>query len=104
MKENDHLLLIAVYVDDLLVCGSTVKMNSDFKREMSANFEMGDLGLLTYYLGIEFSQHKEGITFKTREIHKEDLVTNWYGWLQYNTYTDGIWIEAIKFFQRTGRG
>ncbi|XP_018487833.1 uncharacterized mitochondrial protein AtMg00810-like [Raphanus sativus] len=35
-----------------------------FKREMSTIFEMSDLGLLTYYLGIEVQQHKGGITLK----------------------------------------
>ena len=31
---------------------------------MSSNFEMSDLGLLTYYVGIEVIQHKEGIILK----------------------------------------
>lgn len=63
-QEDEHLLLVAIYVDDLLVCGSSLSMISDFKEKMSANFEMSDLRLLTYYLGIEFFQHKDGITLK----------------------------------------
>ena len=35
-----------------------------FKLEMNAKSEMSDLGLLTYYLGIEVSQHESGITLK----------------------------------------
>ena len=53
---------MAVYVDDLLVTGSEFEMIREFKKEMSENFEMSDLGLLTYYLGIEVYQHNEGIT------------------------------------------
>ena len=38
----------------------------EFKEEMSKVFEMSDLGLLTYYLGIEVLQHKDGITLKQK--------------------------------------
>ena len=61
-QEKDRLVLVAVYVDDLLVTGSDHAMIGEFKREMSSNFEMNDLGLLTYYLGIEVRQEKGRIT------------------------------------------
>ena len=37
---------------------------NDFKKGMSSNFEMSDLGKLTYYLGIEVLQEEEGISLK----------------------------------------
>lgn len=52
-----------VYVDDLLVTGSSLKMIHEFKRDMSNKFEMSDLGQLTYYLGIEVRQYEGGIVF-----------------------------------------
>lgn len=61
-RGKDSLLLVAVYVDDLLITGSNKTQLTDFKREMSTIFEMSDLGLLTYYLGIEVVQHEAGIT------------------------------------------
>ena len=61
-QDKDHVLLIAVYVDDLLVCGSSLELIQEFKEGMSKNFEMSDLGRLTYYLGIEVVQHTDGIT------------------------------------------
>ena len=45
--------LVGVYVDDLVI---TVSDSSDiikFKLEMQSLFQMSDLGLLSYYLGIE---------------------------------------------------
>lgn len=48
-------------MDDLLVTGSNLAMIVEFKRRMAGNFEMSDLGMLTYYLGIEVSQNREGI-------------------------------------------
>lgn len=58
------LLIVVVYVDDLLVTGSSLKHILDFKREMAAKFEMSDLGKLTYYLGIEVLQYDDGIILK----------------------------------------
>lgn len=64
-KENDQeLLIVVVYVDDLLVTGSSLTSIQNFKREMAAKFEMSDLGLLTYYLGIEVLQGNDGIILK----------------------------------------
>ena len=65
-KVKDDLLIVAVYVDDLFVTGSKVKLIIEFKREMSTKFEMSDLGELTYYLEIEVIQHLDGITLSQR--------------------------------------
>ena len=72
-QDKEHLLLVAVYVDDLLVTGTSLEMVIDFKRGMSARFEMSDLGKLTYYLGIEVNQHAGGITLKQERYAKKIL-------------------------------
>ena len=58
------LVLVAVYVDDLLVTGSRVKDILEFKHEMATKFEMSDLGLLHYYLGIEVVQRKDRVVLR----------------------------------------
>jgi hypothetical protein len=55
-------LLIGVYVDDLIITGSSKGAVESFKDEMKTKFEMSDLGLLSFYLGIEVQQHAEGIS------------------------------------------
>lgn len=55
-SDKGDLLIICVYVDDILITRSNVSSIDTFKRQMSENFEMSDLGLLTYYLGIEVKQ------------------------------------------------
>lgn len=60
-EENEKLLVVVVYVDDLLVTGTSVEIILEFKREMESKFEMSDLGKLTYYLGIEVRQEEDGI-------------------------------------------
>ncbi|KAK1419880.1 hypothetical protein QVD17_29300 [Tagetes erecta] len=61
---NKSLLIVAVYVDDLLVTGSRIQDIVGFKKQMKVSFEMSDLGLLTYYLGIEVKQDKDGVFLK----------------------------------------
>lgn len=60
--DKARLLIVCVHVDDLLVTGTSLQSIFAFKREMASMFEMSDLGRLTYYLGIEVHQHKEGIS------------------------------------------
>ena len=56
-RSKEHLVVVAVYVDDLLVTGTKVELIPEFKKEMSDIFEMSDIILLTYYLGIDVHQH-----------------------------------------------
>lgn len=66
-------MLVAVYVDDLLITCSLVDMINEFKKNMSSKFEMSDLGLLTYYLGIEVLQYEGGIALKQQSYAKKIL-------------------------------
>lgn len=61
---GDDCLLVAVYVDDLLITGANGMKIKEFKQQMEENFEMTDLGKLCYYLGIEVNQRKGVIELK----------------------------------------
>jgi hypothetical protein len=50
------VLLIGVYVDDLVITGSSLAVVEEFKEEMKRAFLMNDLRLLSFYLGIEVHQ------------------------------------------------
>jgi hypothetical protein len=50
-------LVVGVYVDDLIIDGPVDTDIAKFKEEMCGQFQMSDLGLLSYYLGIEVCQH-----------------------------------------------
>ncbi|KAI3518152.1 hypothetical protein L1887_06594 [Cichorium endivia] len=73
-KNGGNTLIVGVYVDDLLVTGSCPESVQMFKKDMNIKFEMSDLGLLTYYLGIEVNQHKDGISLKQEAYAKNLLV------------------------------
>lgn len=47
-----------------MITGTSVAAIEEFKREMNNQFDMSDLGKLTYYLGIEVEQGKDYIELK----------------------------------------
>jgi hypothetical protein len=49
-KTSDHAYL---YVDDLIFTGNNPKIFWDFKQAMIKEFEMMNIGLISYYLRIE---------------------------------------------------
>jgi hypothetical protein len=55
-------LVVGIYVDDLMITGSNYNDIMGFKSEMANVFNMSDLGLLHYYLGIEVKQSSQGIS------------------------------------------
>jgi hypothetical protein len=60
--EGAERLVVVVYVDDLVITGTSRSNIQTFKAEMTKAFKMSDLGLLSYYLGIEVKQDELGIT------------------------------------------
>ncbi|GJY78472.1 zinc finger, CCHC-type containing protein [Tanacetum coccineum] len=63
-RSKTSTLIVGVYVDDLIITGTPRKEIDLFKSQMKDKFEMSDLGLLAYYLGIEVTQTGGEITIK----------------------------------------
>ncbi|KAD7117131.1 hypothetical protein E3N88_04399 [Mikania micrantha] len=62
LHKTGSILIVGVYVDDLIVTGSSERVIYEFKEKMKVVFEMSDLGKLSYYLGIEVCQDEGSIT------------------------------------------
>src|SRR5713101_1599000 len=58
---NGSLMIIVLYVDDLLITGSSKDEIASLKGAMNQAFSMTDLGLLSQFLGLEIAQTKAGI-------------------------------------------
>ena len=52
---------MGMYVDDLIVTGSSTDAIKTFKVEMKKRFEMSDLGSLSFYLGLEVRKYNDYI-------------------------------------------
>ena len=50
---GNSAVVLGVYVDDLIVTGENPGEIDLFKKQMTSEFDMSDLGLLSFYLGIE---------------------------------------------------
>lgn len=72
-REAGEALIVAVYVDDLLVTGTKESVIKSFKEQMAEHFEMSDLGQLSYYLGLEVNQQKDFVELKQEAYAKKVL-------------------------------
>ncbi|KAH9782617.1 hypothetical protein KPL71_008982 [Citrus sinensis] len=74
VKEKDEdIFIVCLYVDDLIFTGSNPSLFEEFKRVMIKEFEMTNIGLMTYYLGIEVKQKEECIFISQESYAKEIL-------------------------------
>ncbi|KAG8499389.1 hypothetical protein CXB51_005989 [Gossypium anomalum] len=67
-NKTETQLVVSLYVDDLLVTGGDEVDLAEFKKKMKQMFEMTDLGLMTYFLGMEVSQKQGGIFLKQKSF------------------------------------
>lgn len=66
---------MCIYVDDLVFTGSNPIMFEEFKKAVIKEFEMADIGLMSYYLGIKVKQNEDEIFISTK-ICKGDAEEN----------------------------
>lgn len=72
-KENHDILIVCIYVDDLIYMGTNMQMVKNFKQRMMEEFEMTDLGIMKYFLGIQVKQ-SGGEILISQEKYVEDLL------------------------------
>eukprot|EP00253_Pinus_taeda_P021899 PITA_21899 len=70
---GDDILFVVVYVDDLIITGSSVHLINGIKQDLCRTFDMTDLGLLHYCLGIEVWQTENHI-FLSQSKYAKNLV------------------------------
>ena len=71
--EQNDIIVVSLYVDDLLVTGSNIELIQKFKENMKQAFEMADLGEMSYFLGIEIKQGQSEIFICQQKYANEIL-------------------------------
>eukprot|EP00253_Pinus_taeda_P027964 PITA_27964 len=71
--ENDKLLILVVYVDDIIFGSNEEEMSQSFALVMQKEFEMSLLGELTYFLGLQIQQKEGGIFLSQTKYLKQIL-------------------------------
>lgn len=66
-------MIICLYVDDVIFIGSNPSLFDGFKKYMTKEFEVTDIGLMAYYLSIEVKQQVYSIFILQESYIKEIL-------------------------------
>ena len=92
VEEGNPMILL---LDYLFVTGED-GLIGDTKRKLATEFEMKDLGMMHYFLGMEVWQNVDGISLGKREVCSGDHKEVWDDGMQGHGHTYGIELEAIK--------
>ena len=72
-KDEEGLIIVGVYVDDLTIAASNLDTLARFKTALSSKWNMKDLGELTYILGLQVERDRQK---QTLHLSQELYITN----------------------------
>jgi hypothetical protein len=67
LTTESHFTALLIYVDDIILAGTTLTEFSRIKCILDTQFKIKDLGPLKYFLGLEVAQSREGISISQRK-------------------------------------
>jgi hypothetical protein len=73
LNHDTDFLLVQIYVDDIIFGGSSYTLVSEFQEMMESEFQMSMMAELTFLLGIQVKQTKQG-TFMHQAKYTKDLM------------------------------
>lgn len=59
INQNKDLVIVTIYVDDLLIFSNSETLKNWVKEQLKKRFEMKDLGMASYCLGIKIERNRE---------------------------------------------
>ena len=74
LRLQNHIVYLLVYVDDIIVTGSSDIMINNIINSLGQRFSIKDLGKLHYFLGIEVPRTQQGLHLMQRK-YTVDLLT-----------------------------
>ena len=73
-EDRSEYIILAVYVDDLVIAGSTQKAITTFKQQITAKYDCKDLGPLDRILNMEVVRTREGGLFLSQSLYIQDVL------------------------------
>ncbi|GJR53924.1 putative ribonuclease H-like domain-containing protein [Tanacetum coccineum] len=72
-KIKNDILLVQVYVDDIIFGSTKESLSTEFEQLMHKRFQMSSMGELTFFLGLQVEQRKDGI-FLSQDKYVYDIL------------------------------
>nr|GEY22558.1 retrovirus-related Pol polyprotein from transposon TNT 1-94 [Tanacetum cinerariifolium] len=72
-RNNNDLLLVQIYVDDIIFAASTPELCDLFANLMCSKFKMSMMGKISFFLGLQISQSPRGIFINQSKYALESL-------------------------------
>jgi Reverse transcriptase (RNA-dependent DNA polymerase) len=66
-RGENYITIILVYVDNIIIIGDNLEEIKRVKVQLKENFDIKDLGLLKYFLGIEIVRSPKGLFISQRK-------------------------------------
>ncbi|KAL9265867.1 Retrovirus-related Pol polyprotein from transposon RE2-like protein [Drosera capensis] len=73
-KSSAGIILLLLYVDDMIITGDNIYDIQKVKEFLSAQFEMKDFGMVSYFLGLEVSKSSTGY-YLSQTKYASDLIS-----------------------------
>ncbi|GJT49300.1 retrovirus-related pol polyprotein from transposon TNT 1-94 [Tanacetum coccineum] len=72
-RQQGHILLVQIYVDDIIFGSTKQELCDEFEKLMTDKFKMSSMRELTFFLGLQIQQKKNGIFISQDKYVKEIL-------------------------------
>ncbi|CAL2277271.1 unnamed protein product [Prunus armeniaca] len=66
-NQQGDVVIVCVYVDDLIIASNNMRLVAEFREALTSQFEMTDMGLMSYFLSIEDMQTEQGTFMSQRK-------------------------------------
>ncbi|KAK6149283.1 hypothetical protein DH2020_016808 [Rehmannia glutinosa] len=73
IQDGESILLVQIYVDDIIFGSTNKELCDKFSNLMQGKFEMSMMGELTFFIGLQVKQMKDG-TFISQTKYTRDLM------------------------------
>ena len=110
---GDSCIVLCIYVDDILLFGSDIRIINETKSFLSSKFDMKDMGVADVILGLKLSRTVDGISIS--QSHYVEKIIEKYGYkngkivkIPYNPSvalyknTSGVSVSQLRYSQIIG--
>ncbi|GJY56614.1 putative ribonuclease H-like domain-containing protein [Tanacetum coccineum] len=73
-RDKGDIVLVQVYVDDIIFGSTKKSLCTEFEKMMHKKFQMSSMGELTFFLGLQVKQKKDGIFITSTPMETQKLM------------------------------